>query len=437
VLWRIDPEGHTVPRPIDVGFGVTAIAYGAGSIWVTNFVSDEVLRVDPRTNKVASRIALAGTPPSVAADENGAWVSVAGAPHGETLPTSMCGPVESRGGRPEKCASNARAYAATERVVGVVGPFQSPCAWAQIPIANRAEGPLAMISPSNTHPGLTHAVAGGSHGEEPGVYYPTGVRNYFRVTGAADVDGAAGAVLAEELDLRRVFVVRPEGMGEETTAPFTREARRLGIEIAGTAQWRPDAERHEALAARVAAARPDGVFIGGGLFANGDGVVKGLRARLRRKVVLIASDSFQPPSLLLEFAGQAAVGMYTTTTAIAHEGLGAAGKRFARDFRREHGVPLPSALYSIETAAAAEALLAAIARSDGTRASVIEELRNLELEDGILDHIRFDRNGDVTPAAFTVLRITGGTKRDPALSEDFTGAVVDRVVRVPAQLTRP
>jgi hypothetical protein len=54
-----------------------------------------------------------------------------------------------------------------------------------------------------------------------------------------------------------------------------------------------------------------------------------------------------------------------------------------------------------------------------------------------LDHIRFDRNGDVTPAAFTVLRITGGTKRDPALSEDFTGAVVDRVVRVPAQLTRP
>jgi ABC-type branched-subunit amino acid transport system substrate-binding protein len=141
--------------------------------------------------------------------------------------------------------------------------------------------------------------------------------------------------------------------------------------------------------------------------------------------------------LLLEFAGQAAVGMYTTTTAIAHEGLGAAGKRFARDFRREHGVPLPSALYSIETAAAAEALLAAIARSDGTRASVVEQLRNLELENGILGRIRFDRNGDVIPAAFTVLRITGGTKRDPALSEDFTGAVVDRVIRVPAKLTRP
>jgi ABC-type branched-subunit amino acid transport system substrate-binding protein len=82
-------------------------------------------------------------------------------------------------------------------------------------------------------------------------------------------------------------------------------------------------------------------------------------------------------------------------------------------------------------------LLAAIARSDGTRASVTEELRKLELENGILGRIRFDRNGDVIPAAFTVLRITGGTKRDPALPGDFTGAVVDRVVRVPAELARP
>ncbi len=80
---------------------------------------------------------------------------------------------------------------------------------------------------------------------------------------------------------------------------------------------------------------------------------------------------------------------------------------------------------------AAEALLAAIVRSDGTRASVTEELRGLELENGILGTFRFDRNGDITPASFTVFRVTGQRTRAPELPKVFGGAVVDRVVRVP------
>ena len=153
------------------------------------------------------------------------------------------------------------------------------------------------------------------------------------------------------------------------------------------------------------------------------------------KAVLIAGDSFQPPTQLLEEAGPAAIGMYTTATAVAHEGLTEAGKRFTRDFQKQHGTPLPSAIYVTEVAAAAETLLAAVARSDGTRASVNAELRKLEMTNGILGRFRFDRNGDITPAAFTVFRITGDSKRDPALPEDFTGAVVDRIVRVPAALS--
>ena len=51
------------------------------------------------------------------------------------------------------CRRNARAYVDTEDVVGVIGPWNSGCAIEQIPIVSRREaGPLAMISPSNTHP---------------------------------------------------------------------------------------------------------------------------------------------------------------------------------------------------------------------------------------------------------------------------------------------
>lgn len=496
VLWRAEPGPDPVPRPIDVGFGITSVSYGGGAVWVTNFVNDEVVRVDARTNKVTARIPLAGTPPSVAADGETAWVSVAGVPSGDVLPVSACGPVEGAenpdvlitsdlplqgpigritrvaadairfvlqrerfragphtvgyqscddstaqtGGTDFlKCASNAKAYAATKRVVGVIGPFTSPCAWAQIPIANRAPGPLAMISPSNTHPGLTHRAPGDSEGDEPGIYYPTGVRNYVRVTGAADIDGAAAAVLADELGLRRVYVLRStDGIGDETTTPFRRAASRLGIEIAGSATWNPGAAGYKSLTARVAAARPDGVFIGDGLFANGGGVVKALRARLGAEMVLIAGDSFQPIEELLAAAGPAAIGMYVTTTAVAHEGLSDAGRRFVRDFgRTQPGGIAPSAIYVTEAAQAAEALLAAIARSDGTRASVTEELRGLQVTDGILGSFGFDRNGDIAPASFTVFRVTGGRKRAQELPEGLSGAVVDRVVRVPPALGQP
>jgi serine/threonine protein kinase len=51
----------------------------------------------------------------------------------------------------------------------------------------------------------------------------------------------------------------------------------------------------------------------------------------------------------------------------------------------------------------------AITRSDGSRASVLEELRTVEVKDGLLGDFRFDRYGDITPAKLTVLRVTGRT----------------------------
>jgi YVTN family beta-propeller protein len=48
---------------------------------------------------------------------------------------------------PVKCASNARAFAATPRVIAVIGGYNSGCAEHQIGVLNRAPGgPLAMIS---------------------------------------------------------------------------------------------------------------------------------------------------------------------------------------------------------------------------------------------------------------------------------------------------
>jgi branched-chain amino acid transport system substrate-binding protein len=487
LLWRIEPGPDPTTRTIDVGFGATAVSYGDGAVWVANFVRDEISRVDVGTNEVTDTIRMAGTPPSVSAAAGTAWVSIAGAPSGETLPTSVCSPVLAGGRNPDvlivsdlplqaafsevtraaadairfvlrkhefkagshtvgyqscddstaqtgrwdfiKCASNAKAYAATPRVVGVIGPYNSPCAFAQIPIANRAKGPLAMISPANTHEGLTHA-APGSAKDEPEVYYPTGVRNYVRVVAPDDYQATAAAVLARDLGLERVYVLKTtdEFPGDPPLVQFKKAARKLGLTVAGSAELEPRAKSFGAAAARVARARPDGIFFPELYFERPDALLNALRARLGRQVVLMA----------LNYVGYAEPGMYVTTNGRANESLGPAGREFLRTFAatQPDGAVPPLDTYIVEAAQAAEALLQAIARSDGTRASVTRELFDLEIEDGILGSFSFDENGDMTPATISVFRVTGKGRQADA-PDFYGGADFDRVVQVPPELVQP
>ncbi len=98
---------------------------------------------------------------------------------------------------PEKCASNAKTYAAAAAVIGVIGPVNSGCATSQIAIANSARsGPLAIVSPTASYVGLTRSGPGVSP-KDPGRFYPTRIRNFARVYPPDDAQGAAGAVLAK------------------------------------------------------------------------------------------------------------------------------------------------------------------------------------------------------------------------------------------------
>ena len=82
-------------------------------------------------------------------------------------------------------------------------------------------------------------------------------------------------------------------------------------------------------------------------------------------------------------------------------------------------------------AQAAEILLDAIARSDGTRASVTREVFRTRVSDGILGNIRFDRNGDLVDSPFTFVRMVD----DPSGEERLRPAL-DRVVLARSELLR-
>src|SRR5438876_9757859 len=75
---------------------------------------------------------------------------------------------------PQKGAQNVQQMVSNPKVIGMVGPYNSNVARAEIPIANQAA--LAMISPSNTHVGLTQLLRY-CH-PQPAALRPTGEHNY-------------------------------------------------------------------------------------------------------------------------------------------------------------------------------------------------------------------------------------------------------------------
>lgn len=99
---------------------------------------------------------------------------------------------------------------------------------------------------------------------------------------ADDVQGAAGAVFAERRGARRVFVLnddQPYGFG--IAEAFRTTAERLGLRVAGTEAWDPDARDYRALADRVRAAGADAVYLGGYVVQQRSAADRGAPGRAR------------------------------------------------------------------------------------------------------------------------------------------------------------
>jgi branched-chain amino acid transport system substrate-binding protein len=307
-----------------------------------------------------------------------------------------------------KCSANANAYANNKSVVGVIGTFNSGCAEIIIPVLNRApDGPVGMVSPANTYVGLTHKGPGTAPGE-PEKYYPSGKRSYIRIVAADDFQGAADAQLTKNLGLKNVFIINDkEAYGQGVAGDYRNVLPKLGLKSAGFTAWDPKASSYEALANKIKQSGADAVFLGGLICENGGKLVKDLRAGLGPNVTIIAPDGFTPISAVVEGAGNATEGMYVSVAGQPNEALGATGKKFVKDFgaTQTGGQVDP---YSAYAAQSIDVFLTAIENSDGSRASVTENLFKTNITDGILGSFKINANGDTNANPVTIYQIKGG-----------------------------
>jgi hypothetical protein len=175
-------------------------------------------------------------------------------------------------------------------------------------------------------------------------------------------------------------------------ALFTGAARRLGLGLAGDATWAAEAVSYAGLADRVAR------------FRSGCGLALRLRSTGGRRVLKELRARLPP-----------------------------AGRRFLAAFQARGHVRDVSP-FAVYAAQAADALLGAIARSDGNLASVTKELLATRVRDGIVRSFEFERNGDTTTQQITILRPlrNGGTNDVHSLA----GTKLVRAITVRPRLLR-
>lgn len=308
-----------------------------------------------------------------------------------------------------KASQNANAYAANDKVIGVIGTFNSGAAAIEIPVLNQApNGGIAMISPANTYVCLTQG-GPGCDKTEPDKYYPAGTRNYARVVANDAYQGAAVAEFAQSKGVKKVYVLNDkEAYGLGVATNFRNAATSLGIEIAGFEAWDPKASSYEALFKKIQGTGADAVFLGGLIDENGAQVIKDKVAVLGPndgKVKLFAPDGFTTQQTIDE-AGPAAKGMFMSVAGVPIDKFAGPAKEFAQQFEADYLKGKPIDPYAIYGAQAAQVLFDAIANSDGSRGDVIKQMFATQVTDGLLGSFKFNANGDPQDASGAVVGFT-------------------------------
>jgi branched-chain amino acid transport system substrate-binding protein len=336
-----------------------------------------------------------------------------------------------------RCVSNAKELAANRHVLGVIGPFNSGCAQAEIPIANRASLPL--VAPTTSMSSLTRAPPPGS--PPIGNLYPTGVRTFARVFPATNAEAAAVALLAKQLGARRIYVLRGgnEPYVEDIAPWFLEIAHEVGLTVSGVSTFDPGGANIRSLDRKVIASHPDAVYLAGYIW---DGKVAGeiirdLRVRLGGAFPILTDSAYLPITWLFHSAGAAARGLYVTDPGLPPNHLPPSGLRFLRQFAaiQPGGQLDPWTAFSVAYAAAAtQTLLNAIAHSNGTRASVVRALFTTRPIETVTGTTAFDRYGDAGSEPIAVYRAIHPGGSNAILS--VQGATLDRIIDVPPRLLR-
>jgi branched-chain amino acid transport system substrate-binding protein len=295
---------------------------------------------------------------------------------------------------PGQGAKNVQSLASDNTVLGIVGPFNSNVAQAEIPLSNTLG--IALVSPANTNPDLTK----GPKALQLRPQNPDSI-TYFRVCATDDVQGPVGADYAGlNLHLRKAYIVDDnETYGKGVADKWAGEFVADGGTILGRDHITKGQNDFHALLTRAAALHPDVVFFGG-VTANGGGQLrKQMAGSELANVVMFGADGVRNAQFITD-AGSTADQVYATVASVNADKIPAA-QTFLKEYSTVYNAPVGS--YSAAGYVSTMVIIKAIAslvKSNGgkmpSRADVLNQIRSEKKFDTIIGTFAFDANGDTT-----------------------------------------
>jgi branched-chain amino acid transport system substrate-binding protein len=302
---------------------------------------------------------------------------------------------------PQQGAANMHTLVADAAVVGVVGPFNSNVAQAEIPISNA--GGLTQCSPANTNTGLTYP-------PDSLKYRPNNPDkiNYIRVAAPDSIQGPAGADYTyNDLKAKSVYILDDTetfgvGVGNSYSDQFKKDG--------GTVTKRDSAPKsttdYTPLFTAAAAAKPEAVYLAG---TTPTGM--GLALKQGRTVPGFDKIPFVGPDGVADLGPGGTQGATITVAgAAAHDVHGTvagvhdlpSGSTFLADYQKEFG-KAPGA-YSAAGYTCAQVIIAgiqkAVAAGTTDLAAIREAVRANSVSgakfETVIGSIAFDKNGDIT-----------------------------------------
>src|SRR6266581_3200234 len=390
-----------------------------------------------KTIKIATELPVSGKDESSGKPaEDGAHLAVNQANANHTIPgiTLQIVPKDDVGPSgthdPTVGAANVTALVSDALVAGIVGPFNSSVAKAEMPISNQA--PLAQISPANTNPCLTKDTdasgCSGSNNLLP-TLRPSGKVSYFRIATTDDHQGPAGAdYLYKTLGYKKAYVIDDaETYGIGIANSFTGEWKTLGGTVLGRSSEPATTTSYVSLLTQIATTHPDVIYFGG-LDSTG-GIL--IRQQMRqiptlKNTPMGGGDGIITPSFASTIGTSSGGPVYGTVAVVDTTTVPSASAfrtKYASTFTDPLNVYSASAydcanilIQAIKTALANGAHTPANsgdqAGAKAFRQAVINAVQGTSW-DGITGHQAFDSNGDTTNKFISIYQLANNTSGKP------------------------
>ena len=304
---------------------------------------------------------------------------------------------------PAQGAKNIQQFISENAVMGVVGPFNSNVAQAEIPLTNEAG--LTQISPANTNPDLTKTDAA----KDLRKAHPDQIA-YFRNCTTDDFQGPAAADYAfKNLSKKAVFIVDDnETYGKGIADEFEKRFNTDGGKVLGHEHLSSGQQDFKSLLTKAKATNPDLIYYGG-VTTTGGGLLRNQMKDVgMQQITFMGGDGIVEDEFVKEAADTAAGSWGTVAAPIAD--LTPDAKDFITAYNAKYTAPADKiGAYSASGYDAANVIIQAVENAGASRPAVRAYVAGLKDFHGALGTYGFDQFGDTTNRIISLWTVQGGS----------------------------